>query len=30
MEQAQIQQAINDEKLAKYYPLVALGIRVKL
>jgi hypothetical protein len=30
MEQAQIQQAIDDEKLAQYYPLVALGIRIKL
>jgi hypothetical protein len=29
-EQAELQQAINDEKLAKYYPIVSLGLKIRL
>ena len=29
-EQAELQQAINDEKLAKYYPIVSLGLQIRL
>jgi hypothetical protein len=30
VEQAELQQAINDEKLAKYYPIISLGLKIRL
>lgn len=29
-EQAELQQAINDEKLAQYYPIISLGLKIRI